>query len=172
MTVPDLTFLAEPDAVADWRLLVLLDVATETGVLDALPGRPDELAERLGLDGRGSAFSSTRSARGTWCWPMAKGPTLRVPARPTRSPGPCSTTTPGRCGAGPAGSRIGSPGLPPGRATARHAAPRPVADGLREANEPEPCASDPTRHGPGRRSRRDGRVEPAEMFKIPGPEKI
>lgn len=53
MTVPDRTFLAEPDAVADWRVVVLLDVATETGVLDALPGRPDELAERLGLDGRG-----------------------------------------------------------------------------------------------------------------------
>lgn len=53
MTVPDLTFLAEPDAVSDWRLVVLLDVATETGVLDALPGHPAELAERLGLDGRG-----------------------------------------------------------------------------------------------------------------------
>lgn len=53
MTVPDLTFLAEPDAVADWRLVVLLEVAIETGVLDALPGRPGELAESLRLDARG-----------------------------------------------------------------------------------------------------------------------
>lgn len=53
MTVPDPTFLAEPGDVADWRLVVLLDVATETGVLDALPGAPGELAERLGLDGHG-----------------------------------------------------------------------------------------------------------------------
>lgn len=64
MTVPDLTFLAEPDAVVDWRLLVLLDVATETGVLDALPGRPDELAERLGLDPTGVRI--VLDALGAW----------------------------------------------------------------------------------------------------------
>lgn len=71
MTVPDLTFLAEPDAVADWRLLVLLDVATETGVLGALPGRPDELAERLGLDGRGVRI--LLDALGAWKVVVADG---------------------------------------------------------------------------------------------------
>lgn len=50
MTASELSFLAEPGAVADWRLVVLFDVASETGVLDALPGGAGELAERLGLD--------------------------------------------------------------------------------------------------------------------------
>lgn len=71
MTVPDLTFLAEPDAVSDWRLVVLLDVATETGVLDALPGRPAELAERLGLDGRGVRM--LLDALGAWNLVVADG---------------------------------------------------------------------------------------------------
>lgn len=71
MTVPDLTFLAEPGAVADWRLVVLLDVATETGLLDALPGRPGELAERLGLDGSGVRI--LLDALGAWDVVLADG---------------------------------------------------------------------------------------------------
>ena len=71
MTVPDPTFLAEPDAVADWRLVVLLDVATETGLLDALPGRPADLAERLGLDGRGVRI--LLDALGAWNVVVADG---------------------------------------------------------------------------------------------------
>jgi len=52
MTAPELSFLAEPGAVADWRLVLLLDVAADTGVLGALPGRADEVAGRLRLDPR------------------------------------------------------------------------------------------------------------------------
>lgn len=52
MTAPELSFLAEPGAVADWRLVLLLDVAADTGVLGALPGRADDVAGRLGLDPR------------------------------------------------------------------------------------------------------------------------
>lgn len=52
MTGPDLSFLADPHEAADWRLVLLLDVATEAGLLDALPGQPAEVATRLGLDER------------------------------------------------------------------------------------------------------------------------
>ena len=50
MTGPDLSFLAEPGQVVDWRLVLLLDAATEAGLLDALPGHPPDLAHDLGLD--------------------------------------------------------------------------------------------------------------------------
>lgn len=46
----DLSFLAPPGAVMDWRLLLLQDAADAAGLLEALPGRPPELAARLGLD--------------------------------------------------------------------------------------------------------------------------
>ena len=53
MSLSELSFLAEPGAVADWRLVLLLDVASETGVAEALPGTAPDLAERLGLETRG-----------------------------------------------------------------------------------------------------------------------
>lgn len=81
MTVADLTFLAEPGAVADWRMVVLVEVAGETGVLDALPGRPGELAERLGLDERGVRI--LLDALGAWGVVAADG-------EGTYSPGPAA----------------------------------------------------------------------------------
>lgn len=46
-----LSFLAEPGEVADWRPVLLYGTAADMGLIDALPGRPDELAAKLGLDG-------------------------------------------------------------------------------------------------------------------------
>jgi len=47
---PDLTFLAPPGDAADWRTILLCDAALATGVFDKLPGTPEELAIRTGLD--------------------------------------------------------------------------------------------------------------------------
>lgn len=49
----DLSFLAPPGEVADWRMILLCDVAARTGVLDMLPGTLDEVAGRSGLDPQG-----------------------------------------------------------------------------------------------------------------------
>ena len=50
MTTPnDLTFLAPPGEVADWRMILLCDAAIATGLFDKLPGTVDELAGRTGL---------------------------------------------------------------------------------------------------------------------------
>ena len=50
MTTPnDLTFLAPPGEVADWRMILLCDAAIATGLFDKLPGTIDELAGRTGL---------------------------------------------------------------------------------------------------------------------------
>lgn len=46
----ELTFLAPAGEVADWRLILLCDVAASTGLLDRLPGTADDIASRLGLD--------------------------------------------------------------------------------------------------------------------------
>jgi SAM-dependent methyltransferase len=45
----DRTFLAHPDEVLDWRHVVLVDAAAETGLLDALPGTPVGVASRTDL---------------------------------------------------------------------------------------------------------------------------
>lgn len=50
MAPDDLTFLAPPGEVADWRLVLLCDQAASAGVLSALPGTVDGLAADLGLD--------------------------------------------------------------------------------------------------------------------------
>lgn len=49
-TPPDLTFLAAPGEVADWRMILLCDVAASTGVLDALPATAEAVAARLALE--------------------------------------------------------------------------------------------------------------------------
>lgn len=49
----DLSFLAPPAEVVDWRMVVLVDAVAACGALDALPGTTDELAGRLGLDAHG-----------------------------------------------------------------------------------------------------------------------
>lgn len=46
----NLTFLAGPDEVVDWRFVILCDAVVRNGVLDALPGGAREVAERAGLD--------------------------------------------------------------------------------------------------------------------------
>ena len=46
----DLTFLAPPGGVADWRMVVLCDAAIATGVFDVLPATAAEVASRAGLD--------------------------------------------------------------------------------------------------------------------------
>ena len=48
-----LSFLAPPSRVHDWRMVLLFDVAAETGVLEALPGSPEDVAVTLGLDEQG-----------------------------------------------------------------------------------------------------------------------
>lgn len=48
-TANDLTFLAPPGEIADWRMVVLCDVAADRGVFDNLPGTVDEVAARTGL---------------------------------------------------------------------------------------------------------------------------
>lgn len=77
MNAPELSFLAEPGEVVDWRLVVLFDAGVESGVLGALPGRVDDLAGRLGLDARGvrivldalAAWDVTRAGPdGTYDW--------------------------------------------------------------------------------------------------------
>lgn len=50
MALPnDLTFLAPPGAVADWRMVLLCDAAISTGVFDKLPGTAEDVAGRAGL---------------------------------------------------------------------------------------------------------------------------
>lgn len=51
MTNTDRSFLAPPHEVSDWRMVLLAAAAADTGLLETLPGSPDELAGRLGLDG-------------------------------------------------------------------------------------------------------------------------
>ena len=46
----DLTFLAPPGAVADWRMVLLCDAAIAAGAFDSLPGTAEEVAGRAGLD--------------------------------------------------------------------------------------------------------------------------
>lgn len=48
----DASFLAPPDAVPDWRLVLLHGAAVDAGVLEALPATPRELAARCGVDER------------------------------------------------------------------------------------------------------------------------
>jgi len=45
-----LSYLAEPGKALDWRLVVIYAAAAETGLLDALPGMPNELAASAELD--------------------------------------------------------------------------------------------------------------------------
>lgn len=45
-----LSFLAPPDQVTDWRKALLFDLATEAGIVAALPATPAAVAGRLGLD--------------------------------------------------------------------------------------------------------------------------
>lgn len=46
----NLTFLAPPGEVIDWRYVVLCDAASRSGLLGALPGTAADLAGRVGLD--------------------------------------------------------------------------------------------------------------------------
>ncbi|MDH3295977.1 MAG: class I SAM-dependent methyltransferase [Acidimicrobiia bacterium] len=45
----DLGFLAPPGYLADWRMVVVADVANKSGLLDALPGTVDEVAVRANV---------------------------------------------------------------------------------------------------------------------------
>lgn len=46
----DVSFLAPPGQVCDWRMVLLHDAAAEAGILDRLPGTPSEVAKALDLD--------------------------------------------------------------------------------------------------------------------------
>lgn len=46
----DLSFLAAPGSLADWRMVLAYEAAVEAGVLGALPATPADLAARLELD--------------------------------------------------------------------------------------------------------------------------
>ena len=48
----DLSFLAPPDAVSDWRKVVLFDVASRSGMLATLPATAGDVAAQLDLDER------------------------------------------------------------------------------------------------------------------------
>lgn len=48
----DLSILAPPGEVADWRLVATFDVAAEVGLFEVLPATPGEAVARLGLDER------------------------------------------------------------------------------------------------------------------------
>ena len=48
----DLSFLAPPGEVTDWRLVTAFDAAAEAGLFEELPATPTEVANRLGLDER------------------------------------------------------------------------------------------------------------------------
>lgn len=60
----DVSFLAAPDRVADWRMVLAYDAASEAGLIDALPATSDELAERLQLHPR--AVAAVLDALGAW----------------------------------------------------------------------------------------------------------
>lgn len=47
---PELSFLGPPGEVADWRMVLLYDVAAGAGVFEVLPGTPAEVASARGLD--------------------------------------------------------------------------------------------------------------------------
>lgn len=49
-TWEELSFLAPPDEVGDWRMAVLVNAAVEAGILAELPSSASEVAERLALD--------------------------------------------------------------------------------------------------------------------------
>lgn len=51
-TRPDRSFLAPPDEVSDWRMVLVYDAAADAGVFSALPGTPAEVGSSLGLDPR------------------------------------------------------------------------------------------------------------------------
>ncbi len=48
----DLSFLAPPGEVADYRLVVAFDAAAEMSLFEELPATPSEAATRLGIDER------------------------------------------------------------------------------------------------------------------------
>ncbi|CAA9433550.1 MAG: hypothetical protein AVDCRST_MAG37-781 [uncultured Rubrobacteraceae bacterium] len=48
----DLSFLAPPGEVADWRMVATFDAAAEAGLFEQLPATPAQVASRLGLDER------------------------------------------------------------------------------------------------------------------------
>lgn len=52
MSGDDLSFLAPPGELADWRLVATFDAAAEVGLFEELPATPEEVADRLGLDER------------------------------------------------------------------------------------------------------------------------
>lgn len=60
----DRSFMAPPGALADWRMVVLVDAAAGSGLLAALPGTADDLAGRLELDPR--AVRVVLDALGAW----------------------------------------------------------------------------------------------------------
>lgn len=51
-TRPDRSFLAPPDQVSDWRMVLVYDAAADAGVFSALPGTSAQVADSLGLDPR------------------------------------------------------------------------------------------------------------------------
>lgn len=60
----DLSFLAPPGDVADWRMTLLFDAVAASGVLTALPGTAEDLADSFSLDHH--ALRVTLDALGAW----------------------------------------------------------------------------------------------------------
>ena len=60
----DLTFMSPPGEVADWRMVLLCDVAVSSGLLAALPGTPEDIGGRVGLDAH--AVRVVLDALGPW----------------------------------------------------------------------------------------------------------
>ncbi len=75
----ELSFLAAPDRVTDWRMVLLYDAAAEAGVFDDLPATPHELAERRAVDPRGVRI--VLEALASWGIVVADGDRFLVGSR-------------------------------------------------------------------------------------------
>lgn len=80
----ELSFLARPDEVIDWRKALLYEMAADAGIVDALPGAPAELAARLGLDPR--AVRIVLDALAVWHVVEADGDGVYGRGREARDP--------------------------------------------------------------------------------------
>lgn len=95
----DLSFLALPGEVADWRLVAAFDAAAEVGLFEELPATPTEAANRLGLDERAvrillgalsvwgvvEEVDGSYSTHPDWSSDQGKAATLRHHARALRA---------------------------------------------------------------------------------------
>jgi len=112
----ELSFLAPPGEVADWRLVAAFDAAAEVGLFEELPATPKEAVTRLGLDER--AVRILLGALSVWgvveefdgSYSMRPDQLIRTRQRP------CATTLKSSAPGVPSSATgYGEPLLPPSR---------------------------------------------------------